>query len=298
MTQVTNKGNNLYYIEGFGNYQANKELTLTELQNLVQKFENSGLINDQYDNEKTTQDLLSDTGLHDSFRKHYRLTKGQDFEGTNEDLIDEYKQYMRDYNYNLSQLSYLAVATQNYSENDKQALAHMWNVWEKYEKDDGMGGYIDIGQAFLKDPATYLNIASVGTGAIASVAARTAGKAAVKEGIKKFIDRVPAKWFVKGHDDKEYYLCENAAKNVSEETANNALHAMKNWNGFSNLKNIKNKTLIIWGDKDVSYNYEQVETLNKNIPNSELKVINGCCHNAHLEEPEKVNKIIEEFLNN
>ena len=118
------------------------------------------------------------------------------------------------------------------------------------------------------------------------------------EGIKKFIDRVPAKWFVKGHDDKEYYLCENAAKNVSEETANNALHAMKNWNGFSNLKNIKNKTLIIWGDKDVSYNYEQVETLNKNIPNSELKVINGCCHNAHLEEPDKVNKIIEEFLNN
>ena len=73
---------------------------------------------------------------------------------------------------------------------------------------------------------------------------------------------------------------------------------MKNWNGFSNLKNIKNKTLIIWGDKDVSYNYEQVETLNKNIPNSELKVINGCCHNAHLEEPDKVNKIIEEFLNN
>ena len=118
------------------------------------------------------------------------------------------------------------------------------------------------------------------------------------EGIKKFIDRIPAKWFVKGHGDKEYYLCEKAAKNVSEETANNALNAMKNWNGFSNLQNIKNKTLIIWGDKDVSYNYEQVETLNKNIPNSELKVINGCCHNAHLEEPEKVNKIIEEFLNN
>ena len=118
------------------------------------------------------------------------------------------------------------------------------------------------------------------------------------EGIKKFIDRVPAKWFVKGRDDKEYYLCEKAAKNVSEETANNALNAMKNWNGFSNLQNIKNKTLIIWGDKDVSYNYEQVETLNENIPNSELKIINDCCHNAHLEKPDKVNKIMEEFLNN
>ena len=45
---------------------------------------------------------------------------------------------------------------------------------------------------------------------------------------------------------------------------------MKNWRGYENLKNIDNKTLIIWGDKDISYNFEQVDTLNKNIPNSDL----------------------------
>ena len=39
MTQVTNKGNNLYYIEGFGNYQANKELTVPEINSLVQNLE-------------------------------------------------------------------------------------------------------------------------------------------------------------------------------------------------------------------------------------------------------------------
>ena len=37
---------------------------------------------------------------------------------------------------------------------------------------------------------------------------------------------------------------------------------------IKNLKNIKNQTLIIWGDKDASYNFEQIETLNKHIPNS------------------------------
>jgi pimeloyl-ACP methyl ester carboxylesterase len=119
-----------------------------------------------------------------------------------------------------------------------------------------------------------------------------------EEGINELKTRIPPKWFVKGNKDKNYFFCENAVTNISEETASNALHAMKQWNGFENLKNIKNQTLIIWGDKDTAYNLEQVETLNKNIPNSELKIINGCSHNAHLEEPDKINQIINEFLSN
>ena len=119
-----------------------------------------------------------------------------------------------------------------------------------------------------------------------------------EEGINELKNRIPPKWFVKGNADKNYFFCENAVANISEETASNALHAMKQWNGFKNLKNIKNQTLIVWGDKDTAYNLEQVETLNKNIPNSELKIINGCSHNAHLEEPDKINQIIDEFLSN
>ena len=49
------------------------------------------------------------------------------------------------------------------------------------------------------------------------------------------------------------------------------LVAMKNWSGIENLKNIKNETLIIWGDQDKAYNFNQVETLNENIPISNLK---------------------------
>jgi len=117
-----------------------------------------------------------------------------------------------------------------------------------------------------------------------------------EEGIKETVKRIPPKWFVNGNKAKNYYLCENAVKETSEETADNALNAMKNWNGLENLKNIKNETLIIWGDKDVSYNFDQVETLNKNIPNNKLEIFKGCCHNVHLEEPEKFNKTVKTFL--
>jgi len=117
-----------------------------------------------------------------------------------------------------------------------------------------------------------------------------------EEGIKETVKRIPPKWFVNGNKAKNYYLCENAVKKTSEETADNALNAMKNWNVLDNLKNIKNETLIIWGDKDVSYNFDQVETLNKNIPNSRLEIFKGCCHNVHLEEPEKFNKAVKTFL--
>ena len=117
-----------------------------------------------------------------------------------------------------------------------------------------------------------------------------------KEGIKKTVQRIPPKWFVEGNKAKNYYLCENAVNEISEETALNALNAMKNWNGYENLKNIKNETLIIWGDKDVSYNYEQVAILNKNISGSKLEVFKDCCHNLHLEQPQKFNETVKNFL--
>ena len=117
-----------------------------------------------------------------------------------------------------------------------------------------------------------------------------------EEGIKETVKRIPPKWFVKGNLAENYYLCENAVKQITDETALNALNAMKNWNGYENLINIKNQTLIIWGDKDASYNFEQVDTLNKNIPNSKLEIFEGCSHNVHLEQPRKFNEIVKNFL--
>ena len=114
-----------------------------------------------------------------------------------------------------------------------------------------------------------------------------------KDGLKETVNRVPKKWFVEVNKAKYYYLCEHAVKNISLQSTDNALIAMKNWRGYENLKNIKQDTLIIWGDRDVSYNFDQVDTLKKNKPNSKLEIFKGCSHNVHLEEPQKFNEIIK-----
>ena len=115
-------------------------------------------------------------------------------------------------------------------------------------------------------------------------------------GLKDTAHRIAKTWFIEEEKAKHFYLCEEAGKQASVKAADNGLVAMKNWNGIENLKNIKNETLIIWGDQDKAYNFNQVETLNNNIPNSDLKVIKGCSHNVHLEKPEEFNAIVEEFL--
>ena len=116
-------------------------------------------------------------------------------------------------------------------------------------------------------------------------------------GLEATAHRIAQTWFVDGDKAKYFYLCEEAGKETSLKAADNGLIAMKNWDGVENLKNITNRTLIIWGDRDKAYNYNQVETLKNNINDSTLNVINGCSHNVHLEKPEEFNNCVDNFLN-
>ena len=116
------------------------------------------------------------------------------------------------------------------------------------------------------------------------------------DGLKVTANRIAKTWFIDKDRAKYFHLCDEAGKQTSIEATDNGLIAMKNWNGIENLKNIKNETLIIWGNQDKAYNFNQVETLSNNIPNSDLKIIDGCSHNVHLEKPDEFNIIVEEFL--
>ena len=116
-------------------------------------------------------------------------------------------------------------------------------------------------------------------------------------GLENTVHRIAKTWFIEEDKAKFFYLCEAAGKQTSIEAADNGLVAMKNWNGVENLKNIKIETLIIWGDQDKAYNFNQVKTLKDKIPNSDLKIIKDCSHNVHLEKPDEFNRIVIEFLN-
>jgi len=117
-----------------------------------------------------------------------------------------------------------------------------------------------------------------------------------KNGLEITAKNIAKTWFVKGEEAEYFDICIEAGKQPSIETVDNALIAFKNWNGVETLKNIKNETLIVWGDKDKSYNLEQIQTLESNIKNSKLIIFKNCAHNIHLEQPDQFNKTIKDFL--
>ena len=117
-----------------------------------------------------------------------------------------------------------------------------------------------------------------------------------KNGLETMARNIAKTWFIKGENAKYFDVCIETGKQTSMEAVDNSLVAFKNWNGVNTLKNIKNETLIIWGDQDKSYNFEQVQTLEKNIENSKLIIFKNCAHNVHLEQPDQFNKTIKDFL--
>ncbi len=117
-----------------------------------------------------------------------------------------------------------------------------------------------------------------------------------KKGLEITAKSIAKTWFIKGEEAKYFDICIDVGKQTSMETADNSLVAIKNWNGVDSSKNIKNETLIVWGDQDKSYNLEQIQTLENNIENSKLIIFKNCAHNVHLEKPDQFNKIVKDFL--
>ena len=54
--------------------------------------------------------------------------------------------------------------------------------------------------------------------------------------------------------------------------------------------------LVLWGERDRSYSWSQVEMLWKTLPNAELAVMPGAAHAAHLEKPKLFHAILDDFL--
>lgn len=62
------------------------------------------------------------------------------------------------------------------------------------------------------------------------------------------------------------------------------------------IPNIKNSTLIIWGENDLATPYSDAVYLNEHIRDSGIVKIEGAGHYSFLENPYLVNKVLESFL--
>jgi len=64
------------------------------------------------------------------------------------------------------------------------------------------------------------------------------------------------------------------------------------------IPNIKVPTLLVWGLNDTITPPMVAHEFNRLIPNSTLKFIDHCCHAPMMEQPEKFNMLMEDFLLN
>ena len=83
---------------------------------------------------------------------------------------------------------------------------------------------------------------------------------------------------------------------ASMEAIQAGLDAMKNWSGTENLSALPHETLVICGDRDRTYSWEQTSLLWSSIPNASLSVIPGCAHAVHLEKPELFTSVLVDYL--
>jgi pimeloyl-ACP methyl ester carboxylesterase len=117
-----------------------------------------------------------------------------------------------------------------------------------------------------------------------------------RKGLEFMAKNIAKTWFIKGENANYFDICIESGKQSSLKAVDNALIAFQKWNGIDNLKNIKNETLLIWGDKDKSYNLDQIQILKNNIKNCKLVIFKDCAHNVHLERLDQFNKTVKDFL--
>lgn len=120
---------------------------------------------------------------------------------------------------------------------------------------------------------------------------------ASSEGSTATARRIAATWFLEKDQATAYAGCAAIAERSSMDAIIAGLDAMDGWSGSNYLSDINSQTLVVWGDHDRTYQWSQTEELWQNIKGSDLAVMPGCAHAAHLEKPQLFNAILSDFLN-
>lgn len=163
-----------------------------------------------------------------------------------------------------------------------------------------MGGMIVQAMARL-DQQNVEHLILYGTGAIGVLPGRfetiAQSKARAKaDGTQKTARRISATWFLHNEAATGYNACASIAELSNPMALPAGLDAMEAWSGEAFLPQITPKTLVIWGDGDRTYSWEQVQLLWSTIPDARLAVVPNCAHAVHAEKPALFNALILDFL--
>ncbi|WP_170480195.1 alpha/beta fold hydrolase [Ruegeria arenilitoris] len=163
-----------------------------------------------------------------------------------------------------------------------------------------MGGMI-AQEVALKDNDRIDRLVLYATGAIGVLPGRfetieESKRRAQEEGSAATARRIAATWFLKREAAEGFERCATIAAQSKLPAINAGLDAMQSWSGKQNLSQIEKETLVIWGDRDRTYPWTQIQKLWTDIPNSSLAVVPDCAHAVHAEKPELFGRLIADFL--
>ena len=117
-----------------------------------------------------------------------------------------------------------------------------------------------------------------------------------EDGVARTIRRIGSTWFRHGDLTQGFQVVAELGAKASQSAAQAGLDAMSHWDGRAALSSLAMPSLVVWGDGDQSYRWSQVEALWRGLPNSQLAVIPGTAHAAHLEKPGLFQAILLDFL--
>ena len=197
--------------------------------------------------------------------------------------------------------SYL-TAPSTIRENAEQVfeLLNHLNIDTFYLLGHSMGGMIVQEMAALR-PSRVEKLNCFGTGSIGvlpnSIETIEESRHKIKTiGIKETRENIAKTWFVDYLKGEGYQLCLEEGAKATTQAALASLDAWDSWDGRGQLSEISSPTLILWSNKDRSYDLNQQNILNQGIKNSRLEIIKDCAHNSHMEKPILVNNAIKQFL--
>jgi pimeloyl-ACP methyl ester carboxylesterase len=163
-----------------------------------------------------------------------------------------------------------------------------------------MGGMI-AQEIAARNAARVIRLVLYGTGPLGAMPDRfesidVSRQRLVEDGVAKTAKRIGATWFCTGEDAPGFPAIRDIGAQASVQAASAALNAMAQWDGRPALNKLTMQTLVVWGDSDRSYRWQQIESLWRNLVNGELAVIPGAAHAAHVEKPKLFHVILDGFF--
>ena len=119
----------------------------------------------------------------------------------------------------------------------------------------------------------------------------------IDDGIEKTKRYLCSTWFKQGEQAQYFKDCIRYGGEIALDTIFNALDAIKSFDVSDQLDLITTKTLVLAAEQDRTYALHHLKKLAQNLPQAELKILDRCYHNAHLENPQNFNQLILDFIN-